>query len=72
MRLLTTMDAARALGISRGRVLQLIAAGRLPAQRLGAAWIIRSRDLVRVADRKPGRPVTTGAGLRRRRLREVR
>ena len=66
MRLLTTMDAARALGISRGRVLQLIAAGRLPAQRLGRDWVIRASDLRLVAHRHPGRPVTTGAGLRRR------
>lgn len=53
---LTTTHAARLLGISRRRVLTLIAAGRLPARKHGRDWLIRSRDLIHVADRKPGRP----------------
>jgi excisionase family DNA binding protein len=71
MRLMTTADAGRALGVTSTRVRQLILAGRLPALRVGRDWLIRERDLARVADRRPGRPVTTGAGLRRRRHQAV-
>jgi len=66
MNLLTTTGAARRLGISRRRVLAYVAAGRLPAQRFGVAWMIQADDLAVLVRRKPGRPVTTGAGLRRK------
>lgn len=69
--LLTVRQAAARLGISGARVRALIAARRLPAVKFGWAWMIRERDLTRVADRRPGRPVTTGAGLRRRRRNNV-
>lgn len=64
--MLTTAATAARLGVSRGRVLQLIRAGRLPARKLGRDWTVREKDLHLVAVRRPGRPVTTGAGLRRR------
>ncbi len=51
-----TTEAARRLGISQARVRQLIAAGRLPATRLGRDWAIDERHLSRVAVRKTGRP----------------
>lgn len=56
--MLTTTQAAAQLGITPRRVLALIAAGRLPAQKLGRDWLIRPEDLEleRVKDRKPGRP----------------
>lgn len=66
MTALTVRAAAARLGVSPGRVRQLIAAGRLPATKHGHDWMIRPRDLAHVADRRPGRPVTTGAGRRRR------
>ena len=54
---MTTTQAAKALGISSRRVLALIDAGRLKAVKFGAKmWAIDSKDLKRVAVRKPGRP----------------
>lgn len=51
---LTTAQAAAQLGISRRRVSQLIAAGRLRAQRVGRDWLIATADLDAVRVRKPG------------------
>ena len=54
--LLSTRDAATRLGITPRRVVALIRAGRLPALRVGRAWVIREADLELVKDRRPGRP----------------
>ena len=54
--LLTLAQAARRLGVSRQRLHALIQAGRLPAERLGHAWVIRAADLAVHAPRRPGRP----------------
>ena len=54
--LLSTAEAAAALGISRQRVVILITSGRLRAQRIGRTWGIAPRDLDAVRERKPGRP----------------
>jgi excisionase family DNA binding protein len=51
-----TTAAAKALGVSGGRVRQLILAGRLKAEKIGPAWLILVRDLEAVRDRPPGRP----------------
>ena len=56
MALLTTPEAAERLGVTVTRVQQLIAAGRLPAEKMGRDYFIREEDLKLVADRKPGRP----------------
>jgi excisionase family DNA binding protein len=56
MKLISTKEASKQLGVNVQRVKQLIYAGRLPAQKIGKVWIIRERDLAKVADRKPGRP----------------
>lgn len=56
MKLLTTKDAAERLGVTVTRVQQLIAAGRLPAEKMGRDYFIKEGDLKLVADRKPGRP----------------
>ena len=53
---LTTKEAAGRLGVSVRRVQALIAAGRLPAQKIGRDWIIPEHALLAVAERKPGRP----------------
>src|SRR5665213_752960 len=53
---LTAIEAAKALGVSRTRVLALIRAGRLPASKAGSQYLIRQGDLYRVRTRKPGRP----------------
>lgn len=52
--LITTEQAAEILSITRRRVQALIKAGRLPAQRLGYAWLIKREDLAAVTIRKPG------------------
>jgi excisionase family DNA binding protein len=56
MNLLTTKQAAERLGVTVTRVQQLIAAGRLPAQKMGRDFFIKEDDLKLVEDRKPGRP----------------
>ena len=60
-KMLTTAQAAAALKISRQRVLALIRAGRLPAQKIGRDWMIEPKDLELVKVRPPvgypkGRP----------------
>jgi len=56
MKLINTKEASKRLGVNGQRVRALIAAGRLPAQKVGRDWVIRERDLAKVSDRKPGRP----------------
>jgi excisionase family DNA binding protein len=54
--LLTLAQAAARLGISRQRLHGLIRAGRLPAERLGNAWVLKEADLAAYTPRQPGRP----------------
>jgi len=53
---LTTAQAAKRLGISSRRLLDLIQAKRLPAQPFGRTYMIDEKDLRLVKNRKPGRP----------------
>lgn len=53
---ISAAEAAKALGVSKRRVLALIGAGRLRATRVGQAYVIRARDLDAVRVRKPGKP----------------
>lgn len=55
-RMLTTEEAATALGVTTARVRQMIIAGRLPAQRFGRSHMILESDLQLVEGRTPGRP----------------
>ena len=57
MALLTVAQAAARLDVSTRRVRALIAAGRLPAEKLGRDWLIEETSLARVSDRKPGPPL---------------
>ena len=52
--LITTIQAAELLGVSRCRVQQLVKAGRLPAQKIGRDLFIRFADLDAVRERKSG------------------
>ena len=54
--MMSAKQAAAELGISQRRVLQLIRAGRLPAQRVGWGWVIMSKDLEKVRYRPVGWP----------------
>jgi excisionase family DNA binding protein len=53
---LSVPEAAEKLGVSRWRVNQFINENRLPAQKVGRAYIIKETDLKLVENRKPGRP----------------
>lgn len=55
-KLLSVSEAAAKLDISRWRINQLINEGRLPAQKIGRAYVIKEIDLELIKDRKPGRP----------------
>ena len=53
---LTTKEVAEKLGVSVGRIQQLIAEGRLPATKIGQTNLVKESDLKLVKDRKTGRP----------------
>jgi excisionase family DNA binding protein len=55
-KLLSVTETAERLGVIRQRVLQLINAGKLPATKVGNAYVIKESDLELVKDRKTGRP----------------
>src|SRR5437763_16716350 len=56
VRLLSTTEAAKRLGVTVARVQALIWKGRLPAQKVGRDYVIQEEDLKLVENRKPGRP----------------
>ncbi len=56
MKLLSVAETAERLGVTRARVNQFINEKRLPAQRIGRAFVIREEDLSLVENRKTGRP----------------
>jgi excisionase family DNA binding protein len=56
MDLITAAEAAPLLGVTKGRVIQLIADGKLPATKIGLQYAIKRADLELVRDRKRGRP----------------
>lgn len=59
--LLRPDDLALALGLSAGRVRDLLRDGTIPASRLRGRWIVRRRDLLEAV--APGRPsASTGTG----------
>lgn len=53
---LTTKEVAEKLGVSVGRVQQLVAEGRLPATKIGQTNLVKEADLKLVENRKTGRP----------------
>lgn len=54
--LLTTKQAAEKLGVTPGRVRQMIVDGHLPATKMGRDNFIKEADLKLVEKRKVGRP----------------
>ncbi len=54
--LLTTKEVSEKLGVSVGRVRQMVADGQLPATKIGRDNFIKETDLKLVKDRKVGRP----------------
>lgn len=57
--LLSVIEAAEKLGVSRWRVNQFIDKGRLPAQKVGRSYVIKESDLALVENRQTGRPPKT-------------
>lgn len=51
---MTTLEAAEFLGVSRRRVRTLIEEGKLPAQRFGKVYVLRSVDVRRYKRNQPG------------------
>lgn len=71
--LISVTQAAEKLGLSRKRVFEFIRAERLPAVKVGAAYVIKESDLQLVGQRATGRPASdnpTKAALAKRRQRE--
>jgi excisionase family DNA binding protein len=58
--MLTTLQVAERLGVTAGRVRQMIVDGQLPAVKLGRDNFIKATDLKLVKDRKVGRPPKAG------------
>ena len=56
MKIISTADAAKRLGVTQSRVQKMIAAKRLKAIKVGREWLIDPKDLDAVKDRKVGRP----------------
>lgn len=54
--LLSTREAAKRLNVSVRRVQALIAAGKIPASKIGNSFAIRELDLNGASVRKNGRP----------------
>jgi len=54
--LLPTAEVATRLGVSRQRVLELITEGRLPAIKVGRAYVVRSADVASLKLHNVGRP----------------
>ena len=54
--LLTTQQAAEKLGVTAGRVRQMIVDGQLPSIKMGRDNFIKESDLKLVEHRKVGRP----------------
>jgi len=56
MRIISTAEAAKRLGVTANRVRALIDAKRLKAIKVGREWLIDPKDLDAVKKRKTGRP----------------
>lgn len=58
---LSTLEVAEVLGVTVGRVRQLLNEGRLPgARKFGRDWMIPRESLENVKNRKWGRPPSGG------------
>lgn len=64
MKIITTAEAARRLGVTPNRVRALIEAKRLKAFKYGREWLIDPKDLEAVKDRKVGRPRKSRQGTK--------
>ena len=56
MKIISTAEAAKRLGVTQSRVQKMITAKRLKAIKVGREWLIDPKDLEPLKDRKVGRP----------------
>ena len=56
MKIISTAEAAKRLGVTANRVRAMIEAKRLKATKVGSVWLIDPKDLEAVKNRKVGRP----------------
>ena len=56
MSYLTTKETADKLGVSTGRVRQMVLAGQIQAEKFGRDLMINETELENVSERKTGRP----------------
>jgi excisionase family DNA binding protein len=54
--LITTSEAAEELGVTVGRIRQLLGTAQLPGRKLGRDWVIRRADLERYKALPPATP----------------
>ncbi len=59
MKIISTAEAAKRLGVTPDRVRKMIVAKRLKAIKVGREWLIDPKDLEAVKNRKVGRPRKT-------------
>lgn len=56
-RLLSTREAAKKVGLTKGRICQLIRSGTISAFRAGNVWLIPEKELEKIKSKPPvGRP----------------
>ena len=65
MKIISTAEAAKRLGVTANRVRKMILAKRLKAIKVGREWLIDPKDLEAVKDRKVGRPRKARKGSKR-------
>jgi excisionase family DNA binding protein len=65
MKIISTAEAAKRLGVTQSRVQKMIAAKRLKAIKVGREWLIDPKDLEAVKDRKVGRPRKSRKGAKK-------
>ena len=70
MKIITTTEAAKRLGVTPTRVRALIEAKRLKAFKYGREWLIDPKDLEAVKDRRVGRPRKSPKTIKRRATRK--
>jgi excisionase family DNA binding protein len=56
VKIISTAEAAKRLGVTDSRVRKMILTKRLKAIKVGREWLIDPKDLDTVKDRKVGRP----------------
>jgi excisionase family DNA binding protein len=65
MKIISTTEAARRLGVTANRVRAMIRAKRLKAMKVGHEWLIDPKDLDAVKERKVGRPRKARKGTKK-------